>query len=71
MVKGDRKSVNWIQKGDNKHPGLFAKKAKNHGLTTRQFTATVLKNPHKYPMRTDKEAVFANNAMNASKKRRS
>jgi hypothetical protein len=57
--------ANWIKKGD-KHPGLFAKKAKEAGMSTREYAQKEKGAGGKL----GKEANFAINAMGAAKKRR-
>jgi hypothetical protein len=54
------KKKNWIQAGD-KHPGLFAKKAKEAGKTTAEYAEEKSDAPGKL----GKEARFAQNAMRA------
>ena len=55
---------NWIKKG-NKHPGLFGKKAEEHGETTREYAQEEKHAGGKL----GKEANFAINAMGAAKKK--
>lgn len=61
------KKKNWIKKGASKHPGLFAKKAAEHGETTRQYAEQEKGAGGKL----GKEANFAINAMGAAKKKKS
>ena len=48
----------WI-KGAIEHPGAFTKKAKEHGMSTAEFAATVTANPDKYDKSTVKQANLA------------
>lgn len=64
MAEKPKKSK-WIKAGD-KHPGLFAEKAKRAGETTREYA----KQEAHAPGKLGKEARFAENAMGAGKRRR-
>lgn len=64
MASRSMAKKNWIKKGASEHPGLFAKKAKAAGETTRAYAE---KEKHA-PGKLGKEARFALNAMGAAKK---
>jgi hypothetical protein len=60
------KKKRWIQKGAEKHPGLFARKAARAGETTREYA----EEKKDAGGTLGKEANFALNAMGAAKKAR-
>jgi len=61
------KNKKWIQKAI-KRPGAFTAKAKKRGMTTKEFSAKVLKNPKRYDTRTVKQAQLAKTLRKMKKK---
>ena len=61
----EKKKSNWIKKGAAQHPGLFSEKAKEAGMSTKEYA----EKEKDAGGTLGKEAVFALNAMNAGKKR--
>lgn len=49
----------WIQEAVSERPGAFSKKAKEAGMSTAEYAASVTKNPDKYDKRTVKQANLA------------
>ena len=54
MAKGG----DWIE-GAIKRPGAFKKKAKERGMSTKEFAAKVTANPDEYDTRTVRQANLA------------
>jgi len=59
----------WIQDAI-KRPGAFTKKAKERGMSTKEFAAQVSSNPERYDKRTVKQANLAKTLSKLRKKKR-
>lgn len=60
----------WI-KGAIKRPGAFSKKAKESGMSTKEFASQVSSNPDRYSERTVKQANLAKTLGKLRKRKRS
>lgn len=67
-IKLDEKKDKWI-KDAIKSPGAFTKKAKAHGMSTKEFANKVLANKEDYPAKTEKQANLAKTLGKISKKK--
>jgi len=59
----------WIQDAI-KRPGAFTKKAKERGMSTKEFAAQVSSNPERYDKRTVKQANLAKTLSKLRKKKK-
>ena len=59
----------WIQDAI-KRPGAFTKKAKERGISTKEFAAQVSSNPERYDKRTVKQANLAKTLSKLRKKKK-
>jgi hypothetical protein len=59
----------WIQDAI-KRPGAFTKKAKERGISTKEFAAQVSSNPERYDERTVKQANLAKTLGKLRKKKK-
>lgn len=60
--------INWIS-GAIKRPGAFTAAAKKRGMSTKEFSAKVAKNPNEYSVRLQKQAVLARTLRGMNKKK--
>ena len=67
-VQLDEKKDKWI-KDAIKTPGAFTKKAKSHGMSTKEFANKVLSNKEDYPAKTEKQANLAKTLGKLGKKK--